>query len=168
MITFIEYLAEAYLDEYSGKKLISTIHYGQRSAEREADLPVIKHIFRKAVDNITAHDYGDQEDFLFYSKKYNRAVVFAYRKDTYNKRDKTKHLIAVTILPIGKKIAKPGTLPVMVEGYSNEFITYLNTFISLEERTEHPLSHVIREDVDFYFYDGQLQNIPFAEFFEVE
>ena len=168
MLKFKEFLSEAYLDSYGGKKLISTIHYGERAEERNADLPVIKHLFRKATDHLNAHNYGDHKSFLFYSKKHNRAVVFDHRKDSYNRRDPSKHLVAVTILPKGKKEAKPGTKTVMVEGYSKQFLDYVDEFIPLEERISSPLTNMIYEEIEFYFYDGQLQNIPFTEFFEVE
>jgi len=166
MKTFKEFITEAYLDSYGGKKLISTIHYKQRSEEREADLPVIKHLFRKATDHLNTHDYGDHHEFLFYSKKYNRGVVFEHRKDSYNKKDPNKHLVAVTILPKYKSEARTGTKRITVEGYSPEFIDYIDMIIP--ERSNKALDKVICENVEFYFYDGILQNIPFTEFFEVE
>lgn len=165
---FADLLTEAYLDSYGGKKLISTIHYGERADERKADLPVIKHLFRKATDHLNTHDYGDHREFLFYSKKHNRAVVFDHRRDSYNKKDPSKHLVAVTILPKGRKDANPGTKPIMVEGYSQQFLDYIDEFIPLEERSTSPLTNMLYEGIDFYFYDGQLQNIPFTEFFEVD
>lgn len=125
MLKFKQYITEAYLDSYGGKNLISTIHYGERADEREADLPVIKHLFRKATDHLNAHNYGNHEDFLFYSRKHKRGVVFAHRRDKYRPNNPDKQLVAVTILPIGKSVAKVGTKRIVVEEYSDKQLEYI-------------------------------------------
>jgi len=111
---------------------------------------------------------GDQSKFLVYSKKYNQAVAFSYQQDTSNRKDKNKHLVATTIFPVGDKYANFSTKLITVEGYSEEFINYVNTFIPEQSRNEYPLSEVMVEGVEFYFLHGNLHNLPFTEFLEID
>ncbi len=172
MKKFKEFIQEKVVDMYQGKKLISTHHYYDRLDSRhnneEATRQAVKHIFRKTVEHLKDHDYGDQKHFLAYSKSRNQAVAFSHQKNRNDRKDKRKHLIATTIFPVGDKHANPNTKLINVEGYSSEFIAYVNEFISEEQRTEYPLSEVLVEDVEFYFLNGQLHNLPFTEFIEVE
>ena len=170
MKKFKEFLNEEFLGMYRGKKLITTSHYWDQIArpDRDTDHTALRHIFRKAVDHLKTNDYGDQEHLLVYSKKHNQAVAFAHRPDIYNKKDKRKHLIATTIFPIGDKHANPETKLINVEGFSPEFLEYIDLFIPEAVRNKHPLSTVMVENVEFYFLHGELHNIPFTEFLEVE
>lgn len=123
----------------------------------------------KAVDHLkdSKNNYGDFRKFLFFSKKYNQAVVFDYRKDKHNPKDKRKHLIATTIFKKGDKYANKETKLVMVEVYSPEFLNLIDSIISQEEQNAENLSEVILEGIEFYFYKGVLNNLPFTEFFEI-
>lgn len=168
MKKFKEFINELVADIYGGKKLITTHHYYDRLATRHNDEKATKDIFRKAVDHLKHNDYGDQTKFLVYSKKHNQAVAFSHQKNTNDPKDKRKHLVATTIFPIGDKHANPSVKLIHVEGYSPEFIEYVNTFVTEQQRTEYPLSEVLVEDVEFYFLHGQLHNLPFVEFIEVE
>lgn len=168
MKKFKEFINELVADMYGGKKLITTHHYYDRLATRHNDERATKHIFRKAVDHLKNNDYGDQTKFLVYSRKHNQAVAFSHQKNTNDPKDKRKHLVATTIFPVGDKHANPSVKLIHVEGYSPEFIEYVNTFVTEEQRTEYPLSEVLVEDVEFYFLHGQLHNLPFVEFIEVE
>jgi hypothetical protein len=165
---FKEFINELVADNYGGKKLITTHHYYDRLATRHNDEKATKDIFRKAVDHLKNNDYGDQTKFLVYSKKHNQAVAFSHQQNTNDRKDKRKHLVATTIFPVGDKHANPSVKLIHVEGYSPEFIDYVNTFVTEEQRTEYPLSEVLVEDVEFYFLHGQLHNLPFTEFIEVE
>jgi hypothetical protein len=164
---FKEFINELVADNYGGKKLITTHHYYDRLATRHNDEKATKDIFRKAVDHLKNNDYGDQTKFLVYSKKHNQAVAFSHQQNTNDRKDKRKHLVATTIFPVGDKHANPSVKLIHVEGYSPEFIDYVNTFVTEEQRTEYPLSEVLVEDVEFYFLHGQLHNLPFTEFIEV-
>ncbi len=168
MKKFKEFINELVADNYGGKKLITTHHYYDRLATRHNDEKATKDIFRKAVDHLKNNDYGDQTKFLVYSKKHNQAVAFSHQQNTNDRKDKRKHLVATTIFPVGDKHANPSVKLIHVEGYSPEFIDYVNTFVTEEQRTEYPLSEVLVEDVEFYFLHGQLHNLPFTEFIEVE
>jgi hypothetical protein len=165
---FKEFINELVADNYGGKKLITTHHYYDRLATRHNDEKATKDIFRKTVDHLKNNDYGDQTKFLVYSKKHNQAVAFSHQQNTNDRKDKRKHLVATTIFPVGDKHANPSVKLIHVEGYSPEFIDYVNTFVTEEQRTEYPLSEVLVEDVEFYFLHGQLHNLPFTEFIEVE
>jgi hypothetical protein len=165
---FKEFINELVADNYGGKKLITTHHYYDRLATRHNDEKATKDIFRKAVDHLKNNDYGDQSKFLVYSRKHNQAVAFSHQQNTNDRKDKRKHLVATTIFPVGDKHANPSVKLIHVEGYSPEFIDYVNTFVTEEQRTEYPLSEVLVEDVEFYFLHGQLHNLPFVEFIEVE
>ena len=66
---FKEFINEEILDNYGGKKLLATSHFIDRQKERGASNDEVKDIFRKATDHLKQNDYGDQEKFLFYSKK---------------------------------------------------------------------------------------------------
>ena len=167
MKKFKEFINELVADNYGGKKLITTHHYYDRLATRHNDEKATKDIFRKAVDHLKNNDYGDQTKFLVYSKKHNQAVAFSHQQNTNDRKDKRKHLVATTIFPVGDKHANPSVKLIHVEGYSPEFIDYVNTFVTEEQRTEYPLSEVLVEDVEFYFLHGQLHNLPFTEFIEV-
>ena len=158
---FVQSTNESIMDKYLNKKLIGTKHYQDRLTDRSNDQKALKHIFRKFVDHLTANDYGDHSKFLVYSKKFNQAVAFEYKKNKSN-------LIATTIFPVGDKYANPSTKLINVEVYSPEFINYVNEFINEEQRIEYPLSEVIFEGVEFYFLNGNLHNLPFTEFIEVE
>lgn len=168
MKKFKDFIEEKVVDNYLGKKLITTKHYYDRLATRHNDEHATKDIFRKAVDHLKDNDYGEQSKFLVYSRKHNQAVAFSHQKDTSNPRDKRKHMVATTIFPVGDKHANPSVKLINVEGYSPEFVEYVNSFVSEEQRTEYPLSEVLVEDVDFYFLHGELHNLPFVEFIEVE
>jgi hypothetical protein len=171
MLTFKQFketVTESVLDQYQGMKLITTKHYNDQLIARNNDQSAIKHIFRNAVDHLKDNDYGDQSKFLVYSKKYNQAVAFSYQQDTSNRKDKNKHLVATTIFPVGDKYANPSTKLITVEGYSEEFINYVNTFIPEQSRNEYPLSEVMVEGVEFYFLHGNLHNLPFTEFLEID
>lgn len=168
MKKFKEFINELVADNYGGKKLITTHHYYDRLATRHNDEKATKDIFRKAVDHLKNNDYGDQSKFLVYSRKHNQAVAFSHQQNTNDRKDKRKHLVATTIFPVGDKHANPSVKLIHVEGYSPEFIDYVNTFVTEEQRTEYPLSEVLVEDVEFYFLHGQLHNLPFVEFIEVE
>lgn len=168
MKKFKEFINELVADNYGGKKLITTHHYYDRLATRHNDEKATKDIFRKAVDHLKNNDYGDQTKFLVYSRKHNQAVAFSHQQNTNDRKDKRKHLVATTIFPVGDKHANPSVKLIHVEGYSPEFIDYVNTFVTEEQRTEYPLSEVLVEDVEFYFLHGQLHNLPFVEFIEVE
>lgn len=168
MKSFKNFIQEKVVDMYGGKKLITTTHYHERLAQRNNDEHALKHIFRKAVDHLKNHDYGDQSKFLVYSKKHNQAVAFSHQQNTSDRKDKRKHLVATTIFPVGDKHANPKSKLINVEGYSPEFASYVNEFVTEEQRTEYPLSEVLVEDVEFYFLHGELHNLPFTEFFEVE
>jgi hypothetical protein len=165
---FKEFINELVADNYGGKKLITTHHYYDRLATRHNDEKATKDIFRKAVDHLKNNDYGDQTKFLVYSKKHNQAVAFSHQQNTNDRKDKRKHLVATTIFPVGDKHANPSVKLIHVEGYSPEFIDYVNTFVTEEQRTEYPLSEVLVEDVEFYFLHGQLHNLPFTEFIEID
>ena len=167
MKKFKEFINELVADNYGGKKLITTHHYYDRLATRHNDEKSTKDIFRKTVDHLKHHDYGDQSKFLVYSRKHNQAVAFSHQQNTNDRKDKRKHLIATTIFPVGDKHANPSVKLIHVEGYSPEFIEYVNTFVTEKQRTEYPLSEVLVEDVEFYFLHGQLHNLPFTEFIEV-
>jgi hypothetical protein len=160
---FKEFINELVADNYGGKKLITTHHYYDRLATRHNDEKATKDIFRKAVDHLKNNDYGDQTKFLVYSKKHNQAVAFSHQQNTNDRKDKRKHLVATTIFPVN-----PSVKLIHVEGYSPEFIDYVNTFVTEEQRTEYPLSEVLVEDVEFYFLHGQLHNLPFTEFIEID
>ena len=168
MKKFKQFINELVADNYGGKKLITTHHYYDRLATRHNDEKATKDIFRKAVDHLKNNDYGDQSKFLVYSRKHNQAVAFSHQQNTNDRKDKRKHLVATTIFPVGDKHANPSVKLIHVEGYSPEFIDYVNTFVTEEQRTEYPLSEVLVEDVEFYFLHGQLHNLPFVEFIEVE
>ncbi len=168
MKKFKEFINELVADNYGGKKLITTHHYYDRLATRHNDEKATKDIFRKAVDHLKNNDYGDQTKFLVYSKKHNQAVAFSHQQNTNDRKDKRKHLVATTIFPVGDKHANPSVKLIHVEGYSPEFIDYVNTFVTEEQRTEYPLSEVLVEDVEFYFLHGQLHNLPFTEFIEID
>lgn len=168
MLKFKDFLEEEVLDNYRGKKLIATTHLSSRKTERGATDSEIKDIFRKATDHLKQNDYGDHEKFLFYSKKHDRAIAFAHAKNANDKKDKRKHLIATTIFPKGENYANKETKLVNVEGYSPEFIDYVNSIVAEELRVAEPLSEVIVEGVEFYFLHGVLDNLPFTEFVEVE
>lgn len=168
MLKFKQFLDEKILDNYRGKKLIATNHLSARKVERGATDDEIKHIFRKATDHLRDHDYGDHEKFLFYSNKYNRAIAFSHQKNTNNPKDKRKHLVATTIFPKGETYANKQTKSITVEGYSPEFVEYVNNFISEELRNKEPLSEVVFEGIEFYFLHGELDNLPFTEFVEIE
>jgi hypothetical protein len=168
MLKFKEFLGEAVLDYYHGKKLIGTSHLLKRQKERDVSDHELRHIFRKATDHLQDNDYGDQDKFLFYSKKFDRAVAFSHQQNTRDKADERKHLVATTVLPKGESYANRATQKVTVEGYSPEFISYVNSFIGEEARVAEPLSTVIVEDIEFYFLHGKLDNLPFVEFIEIE
>jgi hypothetical protein len=168
MLKFKEFLGEAVLDYYRGKKLIATNHLTKRLDQRGSSNHELRHIFRKAAEHLEQNDYGDHNKFLFYSKKYNRAVAFSHQKNTSDPKDIRKHLVATTIFPAGEKYANAETKLVNVEGYSPEFIAYVNTIVNEESRNSEPLSEVMVEGVEFYFLHGQLDNLPFTEFVEVE
>lgn len=168
---FKDKLDEQVLDNYLGKRLIATKHYNDRIIDRKNDTTAIIHIFRSIVDHFKNTDYADHSKFLVYSKKFNQAVAFSYQRDTNHPKDKRKHLIATTIFPVGDKHANPQTKLITVEkveGYSQEFIDYVDTFIPKETQNEYPLTEIIVEGIDFYFLDGNLHNLPFTEFVEVE
>ena len=168
MIPFKTFIQEETLDTYRNKKLITTHHYHDRLTQHENDHDALKHIFRKTVDHLKDNDYGDHSQFVVYSKKHNQAVAFRHQKNSSDNKDERKHLVATTIFPKGDKHANPQSKLINVEGYSPEFIKYIDLFISEESRTEHPLSEVLVEDVEFFFLNGKLDNMPFAEFLEVE
>jgi hypothetical protein len=169
---FKDFISELVADNYGGKKLITTHHYYDRLDTRHHNDDSVKHavkdIFRKTVDHLKSNDYGDQSKFLVYSRKHNQAVAFSHQHNTNDRKDKRKHLVATTIFPVGDKHANPSVKLIHVEGYSPEFIAYVNEFITEEQRTEYPLSEVLVEDVEFYFLHGQLHNLPFTEFIEVD
>jgi len=168
MKKFKEFINEKVEDFYRGKKLITTDHYYDQIAKRDNDHAALKHIFRKAVDHLKINDYGDQDHFLFYSKKHNQAIAFRHKQNSCDLKDKRKHLVATTIFPKGDKYANPDTTLVNVEGFSPQFIEYIDLFIPEDVRAKHPLSAVMVENVEFYFLHGELHNIPFTEFLEVE
>ena len=168
MLKFKQFLEEEIFDKYRGKKLIATNHLISRQKERGASNDEIKHIFRKATDHLKDHDYGDHNKCLFYSKKYDRAIAFSHQRNISDPKDTRKHLIATTIFPKGDNYANKETKLINVEGYSPEFIAYVNTFIAEDLRNNEPLSEVIVEGVEFYFLHGELDNLPFTEFVEIE
>jgi len=164
--SFKSFIEEETIDNYGGKKLIATTHFKGRQKERNATDTEVKDIFRKATDHLKRNDYGDQEKFLFYSKKHDRAIAFAHKQ--INSKDKRKHLIATTVFPKGDSYANANTSKVEVESYSTQFTNYINSFISEDCRTAEPLSEVIFEGVEFYFLRGELDNTPFYECVTVE
>ena len=168
MQKFKEFIDEGVMDNYGGKKLITTNHYHDQLDRRDNDPQALKHIFRKTVDHLKTNDYGDHKKFLVYSKKHNQAIAFSHQENESDKKDKRKHLVATTIFPKGDKHANPATKLINVESYSPEFLKYIDLFIPEDVRTEHPLSEYIVENVEFYFLHGELHNIPFTEFIEVE
>lgn len=168
MKSFKNFIVEEVLDTYRNKKLITTKHYADRQSQRDSTHDVLKHTFRKLTDHLKHNEYdGDNQKFLVYSKKHNRAVVFSHQKDYSNPKDKRKHLIAVTVFPEGEKHASTGTKPLTVENYSPEFTNYVDTITNSKDISE-PLVEVIVEGVELYYLHGKLDNIPFTEFLEVD
>lgn len=168
MLSFKEFLQEKVLDQYGGKKLFSTFHLNDRVATRGASPDEIKDIFHKAVDHLNNNDYEGHSKFLFYSKKHDRAVVFDHRRDRFS-NDPRRHLVACTVFDKGQKHANPQTKLITVESrYSPEFNQYVDSFITEEQKNVYPLSEVIVDGVEFYYLNGELNNLPFTEVVEVE
>jgi hypothetical protein len=168
MILFKEFMQEGVIDSYLGTKLMVTDHYYDQLKLRNNDPAVLKDIFKNAVDHLKKNDHDGQISFLFYSKKHNQAIAFKHQCNPNTPKDKRKHLLATTIFPKGDKHPNPSTTLVTVEGFSSEFLEYIDLFIPEDVRVEYPLSEVMAEGVEFFFLHGRLENIPFNEFVEVE
>lgn len=64
------------------------------------------------------------EEYMFFSKKYNQAIVIAYRKEHERyATDNKRHVIVMTVLPRGKNTPKPGTPKITVEAHKNHLFS---------------------------------------------
>lgn len=177
MISFQEYLTEnAPFHSNSGIKAFFTNHSLERKVLRAEVMAlddfkvlidrVIKWI--KANGRMTLHN----EEFLAYSKSMRQGIIFAYRRDRFDKEDQTKHVYIMTVLPKGRSNPKPGTPKVVVESYikedhnwSEDFLGYVQELIGEKTLMEAVNSDaIVTENIggmNVFLVDGKLFETEF-------
>ncbi len=131
-----------YIFKHKGRWVIDTAHATDRMAQRNHFTKnEIEFFFRKMIEAylkkgpryVDMDIFSGANEFLFYSKSLNQAMIIAYRKD-YKEIDDKQHFIVVTFFPRGSKRAKRGTETIMLESYrfddgpvySDEFTEYMS------------------------------------------
>jgi len=95
-----------YLTEIRGTKIILTDHAKQRALSRHGmPLEQMKSWFIEMSDVWASIpvEYYNQEVFV-YSRKYQRGMILAYRRDCKNTSRNDLALVVVTVYPYGKDI----------------------------------------------------------------
>ncbi len=106
---------------YKEIEVIPTQHVEDRKTERGTTWEYMRYVSEKLIDYIIKSDMvNQQQDYLIYSKKFQRGIVVSYNQDRIDKFKKHDNNIVFlkTVLdekPEDKTFAKRGTKKIVVE-----------------------------------------------------
>lgn len=172
MISFQEFLTEnAPFHRYKGIKTFFTKHSLERQVQRAEFMPIedFKVLVERVIDWLKANGRlaMHNEEFLVFSKSMNRGIIFAYRKDRFDKEDSRKHVYIITVLPKGRQNPRPGTPKGIVEGIGEYLASLTDEKVLLESKGEYDYTSTEYEGMKLFFVDGKFYDAD-LEFFEVE